>query len=70
MKKPKPETKTTDQELADLMLKRDAEKKARVERVGNELGALLQKERCILVGIPQIDKDGKIVAQIQLQALD
>lgn len=65
------EKKTTDEQLADLLLQRNAEKQERVNRVAKILEEASKKERVTLVvSSMNFTPDGRISPVIQLVALD
>lgn len=67
----KPEKKTTDEQLADLLLQKNAEKRERVERVAKVLEEVSKKERVsIVVASLNLTPDGRMSPVIQLVALD
>jgi S-adenosylmethionine/arginine decarboxylase-like enzyme len=67
----KPEKKTTDEQLADLLLQKNAEKQERVSRVAKILEEASQKERVTLVvSSLNFTPDGRVSPVIQLVALD
>lgn len=71
MSKPKPEKKTTDEQLADLLLQKNAEKRERVERVAKALEEISKKERVtMIVASLNLTQDGRISPVIQLIAMD
>lgn len=67
----KTENKTTDEQLADLLLKKNAEKQERVARVAKVLEEASNKERVTLVvSSLKFTQDGRLVPEIQLVAVD
>lgn len=67
----KPEKKTTDEQLADLLLQKNAEKQERVARVAKVFEEASKKERVTLVvSSLNISPDGRVAPVIQLVALD
>lgn len=67
----KTETKTTDEQLADLLLKKNAEKQERVERVAKALEEASKKERVSLVVTSfNLTQDGRMFPVIKLVAMD
>jgi hypothetical protein len=72
MKKTTPPTteRTTDEQLADLLLKKNAEKKERVDRCAKLVQEALEKER-VTITVPSFNIiEGRIVPVIQLAAMD
>jgi hypothetical protein len=62
--------KTTDEQLADLLLKKNEEKQTRVKRCGDALNELLSKERVTIMVSSFNITDGRISPVIQLVAMD
>ena len=48
----------------------DADRQARAERAAQRIQAVLVEERCQLVAAPQLTADGRVVAAVQVVALE
>ena len=58
--------KLSSEELYQLV---EQDKADRLENCRNEIEAILQKHKCQLVALPQINIEGKVIAEVHIRIL-